>query len=183
MADEYSIFCKSSELGLRSSPLALTLPRSHMLHTCLHCLWSRVGTVCEVRWLLARGRYTLSFLLIVVGYGMWSTAELAANEIPLEYYHFPLWFKLGLMPSPLLRKGARQHIRTMAEKRAKDLKSRAWKEKSLGSSATSFLSSTTTQRSSSRNSIGYLLRKAANTIGRGNVDVSKYEERLADAPS
>jgi len=124
---------------------------------------------------------TLSFLLLVVGYGMWSTAELAANEIPLEYYHFPLWFKLGLMPSPLLRRGARQHIRTMAEKRAKDLKSRAWKEKSLGNSATSFLSSSTIQRSSSsRNSIGYLLRKAANAIGRGNVDVSKYEERLAD---
>ena len=36
----------------------------------------------------------LSFLVIVVGYGIFSVSNLAANEISLEYYHFPLWCKL-----------------------------------------------------------------------------------------
>ena len=34
-----------------------------------------------------------SFFLIIVVYGIYCTSSLIAEEIGLEYYHFPLWFK------------------------------------------------------------------------------------------
>ncbi|KAL7554997.1 hypothetical protein ACHAWF_018955 [Thalassiosira exigua] len=114
---------------------------------------------------------SMAFLVGIVLYGMWATSNIAANEIPLEYYHFPLWFKWGLLPFPMLRRGARQKIREAAEKRAKDLKSRAFKERSLDAPSS-------IARRVPRTDIGALLRQAADSINRYDFDVSKYEERL-----
>jgi len=43
---------------------------------------------------------TLAFFVVVLLYGMWATSNIAATEIPLEYYHFPNWFKWGLVSVP-----------------------------------------------------------------------------------
>ena len=120
---------------------------------------------------------SLSFLLVIVGYGVYSLADICANEIALEYYHFPMWFKLFILPFPMLKRGGRQQIRERAEKRAKEVKSRAWKERQ------SFMTEpgTSSSRSSrSATSIGRLLRSAACDIGRGGFDISKYEQKLED---
>ena len=80
--------------------------------------------------------------------------------------------KWGILPFPMLRQGGRQKIREMAEKRAKDLMSRAKKERSLTTS--------TMSRRAPRTSVGILLRRSADAIGRRDYDVSKFEEKLED---
>jgi len=117
----------------------------------------------------------LSFLLVIVAYGIYSIANICGNEIALEYYHFPWWFKWGILPFPMLKRGGRQRIREQAEKRAKEVKSRAWKERSFMTE-----SGTSSRSSRSATSIGKLLRGAACNIGRGGFDVSKYEQKLED---
>ena len=42
---------------------------------------------------------SLSFLLIVIVYGLWAVSNLVAEQVSLEYYHFPLWFKLFILVS------------------------------------------------------------------------------------
>ena len=116
----------------------------------------------------------MAFFLTVVAGGMWTTSHLAAEQISLEYYHFPMWFKWGILPFPMLRRGARQKIRDAAEKRAKELTAMAYKERTMLNPKTS------SSRSIPGTSVGALLRRAANTIGRRNFDVSKYEARLED---
>ena len=80
--------------------------------------------------------------------------------------------KWGIMPFPMLRRGGQQKIREMAEKRAKDLMSRAKKERSLTTS--------TMSRRAPRTSVGILLRSSADAIGRRDYDISKFEEKLED---
>ena len=75
----------------------------------------------------------------------------------------------------MLKRGGRQRIREQAEKRAKEVKSRAWKERSFMTE-----SGTSSRSSRSATSIGKLLRGAACNIGRGGFDVSKYEQKLED---
>ena len=77
--------------------------------------------------------------------------------------------KWGIMPFPMLRRGGQQKIREMAEKRAKDLMSRAKKERSLTTS--------TMSRRAPRTSVGILLSSSA---GRRDYDISKFEEKLED---
>lgn len=76
----------------------------------------------------------------------------------------------------MLRRGGRQKIREAAEKRAKELKARAYKERTMLTTD----SSTARSRRTSRTSVGALLRRAADSIGRVDFDVSKYEERLEE---
>ncbi|KAL9189059.1 hypothetical protein ACHAXT_011549 [Thalassiosira profunda] len=114
----------------------------------------------------------LAFLLVVVLYGIATVAFVAAEEISLEYYHFPLWFKWSMLPYPMLRRGGRQRIREAAEVRAKELRARAYREREMMKPHAS------TSRRNCLTSVGILLRSAADGIGRRDFDVSKYEERL-----
>lgn len=65
----------------------------------------------------------------------------------------------------MLRRGWRQKIREAAENRAT-----AHKEKETNAKSQS------TRRA--KTSVGAVLKRAATAIGRHNIDVSKYEERL-----
>lgn len=115
----------------------------------------------------------LAFLLVTVGYGIYSIAHLCASETALEYYHYPRWFRWMILPYPMLRRGGRQAIKERAEKRANEIKSRALKEKSVLSD-----SAKASNRRARRTSVGMLLRSAADALGRLDVDISKFEQKL-----
>ncbi|KAL7537385.1 hypothetical protein ACHAXR_012220 [Thalassiosira sp. AJA248-18] len=116
----------------------------------------------------------ISFLLSIVVWGVWCTSNLAAEEIALEYYHFPLWFKI-FIPFPMLKFGGRQQIRERAEKRAKELKRRAYQERTMLNP-----NATASNRQKRRSTVGALLRRAADSIGRWDFDVSKFEGYLEE---
>lgn len=116
---------------------------------------------------------SLVFTLSVVVYGMWAVSNLVAEEASLEFYHFPLWFQWGIFPLPMLKRGGRKRIRERAEKRAKEMRGRALKERTI-------LDPTAKSCRSFKSSVGGILRRAADSIGRHDDDVSKYEKRLED---
>ena len=70
----------------------------------------------------------------------------------------------------MLRRGWRQKIREAAENRETEMKARAHKEKETNAKSQSARRAKT--------SVGAVLKRAATAIGRHNIDVSKYEERL-----
>lgn len=116
---------------------------------------------------------SLTFFLAVVVSGMYYTGLLVGNELPLEYLHFPLWFKIAVLPFPLLTSRGRQQLRTGANLRAEDLKERAYRERTM-------LEPHTTKRGKTTTSLGILLREAADSLGRDDFDVSQYEARLEE---
>lgn len=117
----------------------------------------------------------LAFLVTIIVYGIVSCSFLFAENCPLEFYHLPLWFKWGIFPYPMLRRGGRQKIRELAETRAMELKARAYKEKSISDTRKSMSKK---KSQVPMTSAGAVVRRAANSIGRRNFDVSKYEQRL-----
>lgn len=112
----------------------------------------------------------MSFFLIIAVSGVYKCAYLIATQLPLEYYHFPIWFKFGIIPFPMLTQKSRDKIRAGAHQRAKELKTRAFKERTVLDPSVNI--------KESFSPIGRLLRVAADTIGRTEVDVSQYEARL-----
>ena len=113
-----------------------------------------------------------AFFLTVVVVGMHHVAMLVGKEIPLEYHHFPLWFKLAIMPFPLLTRSGRQEIRNGAKIRADELKARAFRERTMLDPKGSIASV------KKRGSIYSLLRSAADSIGREDFDITQYESNL-----
>jgi len=74
----------------------------------------------------------------------------------------------------MLQKGGRKKIRDAAERRAKELKNRAYQERTILDPS----ASSTRGLNVSGTSIGKLLRRAADSIGRFDFDVSKFEAKL-----
>jgi len=73
----------------------------------------------------------------------------------------------------MLKRGGRKRIRERAEKRAKEMRGRALKERTI-------LDPTAKSCRSFKSSVGGILRRAADSIGCHDDDVSKYEKRLED---
>mmetsp|Transcript_22229 Transcript_22229/g.53859 ORF Transcript_22229/g.53859 Transcript_22229/m.53859 type:complete len:434 (-) Transcript_22229:338-1639(-) len=117
-----------------------------------------------------------TFLLIVVVSGMYTIAMLVSEECALEYFHFPAWFKWGLLPYPLLSRGGGERIRQAAERRAKEVRARAYNERTLLKMNTN----TSSSMQQPTTSVGRLLRDAADSIGRHDTDISAYELRLEE---
>eukprot|EP00985_Skeletonema_marinoi_P009453 scaffold4392_cov138-Skeletonema_marinoi.AAC.37 len=114
----------------------------------------------------------MAFFLIIVVCGVYQISQLIATQLPLEYYHFPLWFKWGILFPPMLTKKSRDKIRAGAHQRAKDLRSRAFKERTV------LDPSVILKDKDSFSPIGRLLRVAADNIGKKDHDISQYEARL-----
>jgi len=112
----------------------------------------------------------MAFFLIIAVCGVYQSSVLIATQLPLEYYHFPLWFKWGILPFPMLTKKSRDNIRAGAHQRAKELKARAFKERTVLDPSVSL--------KDSFSPIGRLLRVAADNIGKKDHDISQYEARL-----
>mmetsp|Transcript_31762 Transcript_31762/g.47872 ORF Transcript_31762/g.47872 Transcript_31762/m.47872 type:complete len:359 (+) Transcript_31762:359-1435(+) len=112
----------------------------------------------------------MAFFLSIAVSGVYQCSILIATQLPLEYYHFPLWFKWGLLPFPMLTKKSRDKIRAGAHQRAKELKARAFKERTVLDPSVSL--------KDSFSPIGRLLRVAADNIGKKDHDISQYEARL-----
>lgn len=112
---------------------------------------------------------SLSFFTAVVVSGMYYTGLLVGNELPLEYYHFPFWFKLAVLPFPMLTNRGRKQLRAGAKLRAEELKERAFRERTVLEPDSKRLATS---------DLGILLRQAADSLGRDDYDISQYEERL-----
>jgi hypothetical protein len=115
----------------------------------------------------------LFVLVLMTGTGLYLMSDLVASELPLEYYHLPLWFKYALIPFKSLTSKQRKEVRDAAKVRANELKERAYRERLLVKPK---------ERSSDARSddtpIGILLHESAIELGRCNFDVSIYEQRL-----
>jgi len=112
----------------------------------------------------------MAFFLTIAVCGVYQISQLVATQLPLEYYHFPLWFKWGILFPPMLTKKSRDKIRAGAHQRAKELKARAFKERTVLDPSVSL--------KDSFSPIGRLLRVAADNIGKKDHDISQYEARL-----
>ena len=115
----------------------------------------------------------LFVLVLMTGTGLYLMSDLVASELPLEYYHLPLWFKYSLIPFKSLTSKQRKEVRDAAMIRAKELKERAYRER--------LLVKPKERSSDARNDdtpIGKILRDTAIELGRCNFDVSIYEQRL-----
>jgi len=95
--------------------------------------------------------------------------QLVNTELPLELYHSPLWWKLFMSPSALFSKSSRERIQINAIQRAKILRERFCKDR--GHTATT---------NHGNGSIERLLKKAAESIGRSDLDLSVYIANLED---
>lgn len=113
----------------------------------------------------------MCFFLVIVVTGMYHASYLAATQLPLEYYHFPLWFKWFITPFPMFSRKSRERIRVGAEQRAKELKARAFRERTA-------LDPSPAHHAESYTPIGKLLRISADNIGKKDHDISQYESRL-----
>lgn len=112
------------------------------------------------------------FLLTSLFSGVWTTSFFLAEEFPLEYFHFPLWFKYTLIPYPMLFQKSRQRIREGALQRAKDLRRRAYEERNILNDQDEIPVATT--------SSGRLLRSCADMLGKNRLDVQRYEAKLLE---
>lgn len=112
------------------------------------------------------------FLLTSLFSGVWTTSFFIAEEFPLEYFHFPLWFKYTLIPYPMLFQKSRQRIREGALQRAKDLRRRAYEERNILNDQDEIPVATT--------SSGRLLRSCADMLGKNRLDVQRYEAKLLE---
>ena len=112
-------------------------------------------------------------LVLTTGAALYVTTDMIASELPLEYFHLPLWFKYALIPFKTLTSKQRKEVHDAAKIRATELKELAYRERVLVKP---------TERSSDARSedtpIGTLLHDTAIEIGRCDVDVSIYEHRL-----
>ncbi len=112
----------------------------------------------------------MAFFVIIAVSGMYQCSDLMARQLPLEYYHSPLWFKWVIVPFPMLTKKSRDNIKAGAHRRAKELKTRAFKERAVMDPSPKLKECYT--------AIGKLLRVSANNIGKKDHDISQYEARL-----
>jgi len=111
----------------------------------------------------------IALIILIEIPGMAYITQLVNTELPLELYHSPMWWKLFMSPSALFSKSSREHIQINAIQRAKILRERFCKDR--GHTATT---------NHVNGSIERLLKKAAESIGRSDLDVSVYIANLED---
>ena len=131
----------------------------------------------------------LSFLIIATVSGLYMTTDLVRTELPLEYFHLPIWFKYLLVPFASMTSRQRKQVRHDAISRARELKQQAYDERLLiDPNHTKSRRRTTieTKRDDGDDyyddgsEVGTLLYKAAICLGRGNFNVSIYEKKLEE---
>ena len=113
-----------------------------------------------------------AFLLSSLVSGVWVTSFFIAEEFPLEYFHFPLWFKYTLLPYPMLFRKSREREREGALQRAKDLRRRAYEERNVLNDQDEIPVAKT--------SAGRLLRTCADMLGKTRLDIQRYEAKLEE---
>ena len=106
-------------------------------------------------------------VMIVEAPGMACMGILVETELSLELYHSPFWWKFWLSPFHMFTKSGRNRLKENAILRANMLKEKATIQLDA--------------RENDKNSTLHdLLRKAAIAIGRDDIDVSIYANRLED---
>ena len=109
-----------------------------------------------------------SFSTVIVAYGIHALSHLISEEMPLEYFHFPTWFKC-LLPFPIMEWGGRQKIVEAAQNRATELKQKASEERTMLDP-----NAPAKKWNSDRLTLHSLLRHAADSIGRVDSDILGY---------
>ena len=112
----------------------------------------------------------IALIILIEIPGMAYITQLVNTELPLELYHSPLWWKLFMSPSALFSKSSREQIQVNAIQRAKVLRERFCKDRGH----------TTTLAHHGNGSMERLLKRAAESIGRSDLDVSVYIASLED---
>jgi len=111
----------------------------------------------------------IALIILIEIPGMAYITQLVNTELPLELYHSPQWWKLFMSPSALFSKSSREQIQVNAIQRAKVLRERFCKDR---------VHSSTTHHGNG--SMERLLKRAAESIGRSDLDLSVYIANLED---
>jgi hypothetical protein len=116
----------------------------------------------------------IAVIAVVKFPGLYFIGQLVTRELPLEYYHSSLLWKLVFSPMPMLTKSGREDVRNGAMKRAANLRERAFAGSTRGNNASK------KQLPRHYDSLWQLLKVAAESIERSDVDISAYIARLED---
>ena len=111
---------------------------------------------------------TVVFIGLLEIPGLYFIGKFVVEELPLEYYHSPLWWRICLYPSIMLSKRQREDIQQAAINRAEMLRERYCIEDKRRMSI------------QGNDSTAKLLEIAADLIGRSDLDTSIYAKRLED---
>eukprot|EP00578_Thalassiosira_sp_NH16_P023680 CAMPEP_0181083810 /NCGR_PEP_ID=MMETSP1071-20121207/4364_1 /TAXON_ID=35127 /ORGANISM="Thalassiosira sp., Strain NH16" /LENGTH=397 /DNA_ID=CAMNT_0023165509 /DNA_START=41 /DNA_END=1234 /DNA_ORIENTATION=+ len=147
-----------------------------MLFTCMLVYFVTLGLVLGVIAKFAPSIPTVIITLVLIGVaeipGQYYMGKLVREEVPLELYHSSLWWKLLLSPQSVLTKKGRLDLQKDASSRAATLREQFFS----GNRVTH--NSTTASSTSQRVDLQNLLKKAAKSIGRSDIDISIYIARL-----
>jgi len=148
-----------------------------MLFTCM-LLFVTSGLILAVVAKFTPNIPTIIITLALIGVaeipGFYYIGKLVREEVPLELYHSPLWWKLIMSPQSVLMRKGRSDLQKGAISRAATLRKQLFSGKRLADD--NGKTSSTSQRG--RDNLQKLLDKAAESIGRSDIDISIYIARL-----
>ena len=148
-----------------------------MLFTCM-LLFVTLGLILAVIAKFAPNIPTVIITVVLIGVaeipGSYYMGKLLREEVPLELYHSPFWWKLVISPQSVLMEKGRSDLQRGAISRATTLR-KQFSVRLTDNNGTA-ASSSTSQRG--RGSLYKLLEKAAVSIGRSDIDISIYIARL-----
>ena len=141
-------------------------------------LFVTLGLILAVIAKFAPNIPTIMITIVLIGIaeipGFYYVGKLLREEIPLELHHSSMWFKLAISPQSVLMKKGHSDLQQGAMRRAATLRKQFSVRLTNNNNGT--VASSTSQRG--RDSLEKLLEKAANSIGRSDIDISIYIARL-----
>eukprot|EP00984_Skeletonema_dohrnii_P001426 scaffold454_cov158-Skeletonema_dohrnii-CCMP3373.AAC.1 len=143
-------------------------------------LFVTLGLVLGVIAKFAPNIPTVIITLVLIGFaelpGFYYISKLVREEVPLELYHSPLWLKLVMSPQSVLTKKGRSDLQKGAISRAATLREQFFSGNRVTHNRSTAASSTSEREG--RKNLQNLLKKAAESIGRSDIDISIYIARL-----
>ena len=136
-----------------------------------------LGLTLAVIQKFAQNPIQIIFTMLLIGGmeipGFYYIGKLVVEELPLEYYHSPVWWKLSLSPLSLFTKSRRRGIQEGATRRAKKLRERFLSDNEGEEDA-----NTTIRHGNG--SVQQVLKMAAESIGRSDLDIATYVTSLEE---